>query len=81
VNVRGEDAPNQIGRPFVTPPAVPTDRVQVLRSAFEETVRDTALLAEAKAQNMDISPVTGQYIEETVACLFLCRQPSSKLLA
>jgi tripartite-type tricarboxylate transporter receptor subunit TctC len=63
-------APNQIGRPFVTPPAVPTDRVQVLRSAFEETVRDTALLAEAKAQNMDISPVTGQYIEETVAYLF-----------
>ena len=63
-------APNKIGRPFVAPPAVPPERVQVLRAAFEETMRDGTLVEEAKAQNLDISPVTGQEIEETVAYLY-----------
>jgi hypothetical protein len=31
---------------------------------------DAALLNEAKALNMDISPVTGAYIEQTVARLY-----------
>lgn len=63
-------APNEIGRPFVAPPAVPADRLQILRSAFEATMQDKALIEEANAQNMDISPVSGQYIEETVSYLF-----------
>jgi tripartite-type tricarboxylate transporter receptor subunit TctC len=63
-------APNQIGRPFVAPPEVPSDRVNALRVAFDATVADKTLLQEAKAQNMDISPVTGQYIEQTVARLY-----------
>jgi tripartite-type tricarboxylate transporter receptor subunit TctC len=63
-------APNKIGRPFVAPPDVPQDRVAALRAAFDATVGDPALRQEAKAQNMDISPVTGGYIEETVARLY-----------
>jgi tripartite-type tricarboxylate transporter receptor subunit TctC len=63
-------APNKIGRPFVAPPEVPQDRVAALRAAFDATVGDPALRAEAKAQNMDISPVTGVYIEQTVVRLY-----------
>ncbi len=62
-------APNKIGRPFVAPPGAPADRVAALQAAFEATMRDPALLAEAKAQNMEISPVTGGYIEQTAARL------------
>jgi tripartite-type tricarboxylate transporter receptor subunit TctC len=63
-------APNKIGRPFVAPPEVPQDRIAALRAAFDATVADPTLRAEAKAQNMDISPVTGTYIEQTVARLY-----------
>lgn len=63
-------APNKIGRPFVAPPDVAPDRVKALRGAFDATVADKTLLSEARAQNMDISPVTGDYIERTVARLY-----------
>jgi tripartite-type tricarboxylate transporter receptor subunit TctC len=63
-------APIKIGRPFVAPPEVPGDRVDALRAAFDATMADAALLNEAKMQNMDISPVTGAYIEQTVARLY-----------
>jgi tripartite-type tricarboxylate transporter receptor subunit TctC len=48
-----------MGRPFVAPPGVPADRVAALRAGFNATMRDPAFLAEAKAQKMEIDPVTG----------------------
>jgi tripartite-type tricarboxylate transporter receptor subunit TctC len=51
-----------MGRPFVLPPGVPADRVQVLRAAFDAAVKDKALLEDAKAQRMEIDPVTGAAI-------------------
>ena len=51
-----------MGRPFVMPPGVPADRVQVLRAAFDAAVKDPALLEDAKAQSMEIDPVTGAAI-------------------
>ena len=51
-----------MGRPFVMPPGVPADRVKVLRAAFDAAVKDPALLEDAKAQNMEIDPVTGAAI-------------------
>jgi tripartite-type tricarboxylate transporter receptor subunit TctC len=48
-----------MGRPFVAPPGVPADRIAALRSAFDATMNDPAFLAEAKAQNIEIDPVTG----------------------
>ena len=51
-----------MGRPFVLPPGVPADRVQALRAAFDAAVKDRALLEDAKAQNMEIDPVTGAAI-------------------
>ena len=62
--------PNKIGRPFVAPPGVLADRVDVLRSGFDAAMRDPALIEEAKSQNLDASPVNGSYIEETVRHLF-----------
>ena len=51
-----------MGRPFVLPPGVPAARVQALRAAFDAAVKDQALLEDAKAQNMEIDPVTGAAI-------------------
>lgn len=51
-----------MGRPFVAPPGVPADRVAALRAAFDATMKDAAFLAEARAQKMEIDPVSGAEI-------------------
>lgn len=51
-----------MGRPFVLPPGVPEDRVKVLRNAFDSALKDSELLNEAKAQKMEIDPVSGEAI-------------------
>jgi tripartite-type tricarboxylate transporter receptor subunit TctC len=51
-----------MGRPFVLPPGTPADRVQALRTAFDQAVKDPALIEDAKAQNMEVDPVSGAAI-------------------
>ena len=55
-----------LGRPFVAPPGVPPLRVAALRKAFDETMRDPALLAEAKRLLLDIEPMTGEEVAALV---------------
>lgn len=57
-------------RPFYLPPGVPKDRVQTLRSAFEETLKDKTFLAEAEKMKLTIDPVTGEELTRLVASLF-----------
>lgn len=49
--------------PFAAPPDVPAERVKTLRRAFAETMTDPGFLADAKKQDLEISPVTGETIE------------------
>jgi len=37
----------ELGRPYALPPGTPRERVEVMRKAFAETVRDPELIAEA----------------------------------
>jgi len=55
---------------YTLPPGTPKERVQLLRRAFQETLKDPALLAEAEKANMDLDPVTGEAIEKIVAGFF-----------
>jgi len=59
-----------ITRPYFLPPGTPKDRVQTLRKAFADTLKDPEFLAEAKKGNLDIEPVTGEQIETVVTDLF-----------
>jgi len=59
-----------IARPFVMPPGTPKDRVQLLRSAFVATLRDSAFLAEAEKSKLDVDPITGEEMEKIVAGLY-----------
>ena len=56
-----------MGRPIVAPPGVDADRVAALRKAFDQTMQDPDFLAEAKATNLRIDPITGQELAEVVA--------------
>ena len=57
-------------RPYVVPPGTPKDRVQILRKAFMDTMKDPEFLAEAKKASLDINPDDGADLEQNVKDIF-----------
>ena len=57
-------------RPYVAPPGTPKDRVQILRRAFMDTMKDSAFLAEAKKATLDINAADGAELEQNVKDIF-----------
>jgi tripartite-type tricarboxylate transporter receptor subunit TctC len=57
----------EAGRPFAAPPGTPDDRVDALRQAFAETLKDPRFIAEAEKTELEIDPLTGQEIEKLLA--------------
>ena len=55
-------ATQEMGRPFLAPPSVPADRAAALQKAFDASMLDPALLADADKQNLEIDPISGQEI-------------------
>jgi tripartite-type tricarboxylate transporter receptor subunit TctC len=56
-------APSVFGRPMVASPGVPAERVKILREAWNRTLKDPELLAEAKKRDWLVGPVTGEELE------------------
>jgi tripartite-type tricarboxylate transporter receptor subunit TctC len=56
-----------MARPFVVPPDIPAERLIALRTAFMQMAKDPAFLAAAKSQQLEIEPVNGKRIQETLA--------------
>jgi tripartite-type tricarboxylate transporter receptor subunit TctC len=56
-----------LGRPILMPPGVPADRVNLLRRAFEATIKDPALLKEAQGMSFEIALQSGEKIAKLVA--------------
>ena len=50
--------------------ARPKQRVEILRQAFDATMKDAEFLADAKKANLDIEPITGQEMAKLVAGIF-----------
>lgn len=61
------DIGGTLNRPYSLPPGTPKDRVQILRKAFQATLKDPAFLAEAEKSKLDIDLVTGEEIEKIVS--------------
>jgi tripartite-type tricarboxylate transporter receptor subunit TctC len=58
-----------IGRPFVTSPGVPAERVALLRRAFDAMMRDPAYVEDSRKASLDVSPTDGATIQSIVADL------------
>ncbi|MBF8285887.1 MAG: hypothetical protein HW378_4802 [Anaerolineales bacterium] len=56
-------ASNVFGRPMLTPPGVPAERVKILREVWNRTVKDPEYLAEAKKRRWPVAPVTGEELD------------------
>jgi hypothetical protein len=63
-------APTAIGRPFAAPPGAPPERVEMLRRAFDATMKDPDFLKEGQAMKAEITPTRGEDVQEIVAKLY-----------
>lgn len=52
-----------LGRPFVAPPDIPRERTAVLRQAFDASLKDPELLADATKSHVEINPATAAEVE------------------
>lgn len=50
-------SPISLGQPYLAPPAVPKERLALLRAAFAQTLRDKSFLEDAHARKIDIDPI------------------------
>jgi tripartite-type tricarboxylate transporter receptor subunit TctC len=61
--LRLEFAAFELGRPFFLAEGAPADRVEVLRRAFDQAMKDKDLLAEAARLDQEINPTTGEEMQ------------------
>jgi tripartite-type tricarboxylate transporter receptor subunit TctC len=69
-------SPGLIGRPLITPPGLPADRLQILRDAFAKMIADPQFLAEAKKREWEVEYVSGQELE-TIAKRAVVQTPET----
>jgi tripartite-type tricarboxylate transporter receptor subunit TctC len=58
-----------LGRIFLAPPTTPQARRDALRGALQAAMKDPQFIADAKKTNIDISPMTGEEVEQFIARL------------
>ncbi len=66
----GIHAPSAILRAYALPPGTPKNRVEVLRNAFNATMKDGEFLAEMKKSKLEINALTGVEVDSIVKKLF-----------
>jgi tripartite-type tricarboxylate transporter receptor subunit TctC len=74
-------ARQSIARPFAAPPGIPAERARALRDAFDATMKDPDFIAEAKAQNLDVDPVTGAEVETLIREIYASSPDAVRLAA
>jgi tripartite-type tricarboxylate transporter receptor subunit TctC len=70
-----------MGRPYLAPPGLPPATVAALRRAFMATMADKEFLADAERSKLEITPVSGERIQELVAELYRTPPELTKRLA
>jgi tripartite-type tricarboxylate transporter receptor subunit TctC len=66
----GIHQPSQITYGYSLPPNTPKDRLQILRKAFLQTVKDPDFLNDAGKANLEIAPASGEEVEQAIQRMF-----------
>jgi tripartite-type tricarboxylate transporter receptor subunit TctC len=59
-----------LGRPFFAPPGIPDDRKAALRAAFDATMKDPALIADARKMQLEVDPLSSAEIDRLLAEIY-----------
>jgi tripartite-type tricarboxylate transporter receptor subunit TctC len=62
--------PSKITKPFVLPPGIPNERVEILRRALQESLKDKEFFAETEKARLGLNPVTGDDLKQTIEGIF-----------
>lgn len=54
----------EYGRPMLTTPDVPADRLAALRQAFADTMKDADFIKDATTAELEVNPVTGEALQK-----------------
>jgi hypothetical protein len=57
-------ASGEFGRPLVTPPGVPAERLKILRDAFDKSINDPAIKSDAEKRRLELDPSSGAELEK-----------------
>jgi len=66
----GVHAPSAILRAYALPPGTPKDRLNLLRDAFNATMKDKEFVAEIVKGNLELDPLTGAEVESIARKLY-----------
>jgi len=56
-----------VGRPFIGPPGMASDRLEELQRTFDQTMTDPAFLKDAQDMHVDVAPVKGAELQAIVS--------------
>ena len=73
----GIHSDSDIVRTYTLPPGTPKDRVQLLRKAFKDALKDPEFLADAKKSKLNVDPVAADVVEKDISALFQARPGDS----
>lgn len=59
----------EVGRSIIAPPGVPEDRLNILRRAFDLTIKDPEFIAAAKRAKMDMDPLSGAELQKVIGSM------------
>jgi tripartite-type tricarboxylate transporter receptor subunit TctC len=68
-------------RPFSVPPGTPKERLQILRKAFADTMKDPEFIAEAKKSKLETTYVSGEEIDGYVNKIMAITPRAKELLS
>jgi tripartite-type tricarboxylate transporter receptor subunit TctC len=63
-------APIALGYPSFMGPRVPRDRIEIVRRAFDQTMRDPEFIALLRQQNLVLDPAPGETVQDIVARMY-----------
>ena len=58
--------PIAMQQPFVAPPGVPADRINLLRRGFDAMTKDPAFRKEVEQLDLELDPVSGEDVQKIV---------------
>jgi tripartite-type tricarboxylate transporter receptor subunit TctC len=57
-------ASGELGRPYLLPPGIPSERLKILREAFMKLMVDPAFLSDVKKRGLEVDPSAGEELEK-----------------
>ena len=57
-------------RSYIAPPGTPAAAVNILRTAFDATMKDAAFLADSEKMKLSITPLSGAKVQDLIARLY-----------